>query len=776
VDKRDHFFGETVTEATLDQSFDWAEDADQALASDAGMVGIHLGLAVSEQAVPDLTVQITGGAATGPSGERIYVAAPTTTVSCAVDRYGQPTTVGMAGWERWCALYARFTRNATDPAVDDNGVTVYTKQYEAVEFLVEQGVDALIGAATRPALLADAVHLCDFRLVNAQTAVTNGDLDLTRRGDWLRMVLGNLSTTVVYGTPQAACEALWTAIDALAASTGGALVGVADYTTANAHVTWAGATAQDALEATADAIDGHIVGAAPNHPASAISTAVIAGTPESEAAPSTVQAVLTNVFTHLNARTERSESELIAGDWRFGNVSAAWFAGHESNAYLGSCAAGVHAPLTPAANRYGAQAFGDNLLGSWGHPNDAQNMNDFGGAQVVELCMVYDPGYLTDNQPHPYVVALCSNGELHFINAATGFENAAWASTLPAGHTYISMCSNGADLIVIAERASDNMARIFRVRYYAAAVGDKWAEDHAGAEAGWVVNMSTFLFGSSPFYPLSRVRFATVSRLVVLCAGIASNTNGVLRLHRLDTGALDTTWGASGLARGTGSTANMPTGGLCVTTLLADTAKQVIAYSTGGGASSAMIEFARISDGSIPAGVFASAVATLTGGGTSTRSGTVLDISFDGQKLWWAAGSGLCASMDASSGIVAYSTMITQFNQGGLLGTPGYAGACVTDGFSLFVASAATAGGLATVAKRSVHGTQAVWGTGLSAALPSAERLMQSGARAYDSDDYDDPDLCGRMLCDGAHVWAVQTSPADGRDTVARLPLYSMID
>lgn len=319
MDKRDFYYGEIVTEATLDQSFDWAEDADQNLAAETGMEGIHTGLTVAEQAVPDLTVAVAGGAATGPDGERIYVAAPSTTVDCSVDRYGTTTAVGGPGNEKYLAIYARFTRNATNPAVDDNGVTVYTRQYEAAEFLVEQGVEAIIPTAVRPALLADAVHLADVRLVAGQIAITNADLTVTRRGDWVREVLTNLGSVAVYGTPQAACAALWQAIDALASATGADNVGADDYTTANAHVTWAAASVQDALEATADAIDGHIVGGAPNHPASAISTAVIAGTPESEAAPSEVQAVLANVFTHLNARTERNTIERVTQPWDIGS-------------------------------------------------------------------------------------------------------------------------------------------------------------------------------------------------------------------------------------------------------------------------------------------------------------------------------------------------------------------------------------------------------------------------------------------------------------------------
>lgn len=315
MDKREFYFGQVVTDSELDGSFDWAEEADRNLAMDAGLVGINAGLVVSEQAVPDLTVQITAGTAMSSTGERIAVATPSTTVDCSVDRYGQATAVtGGAGFQKYLAIYARFARTATNPAVDDNGVTVYTRQYEAMEFLVEQGAEAN-PTATRPALLTDAVHLGDVLLVHAQTAITNTDLSFTRRGDWVREVLTNLGTTAVYGSAAAACAALWQAIDSLAGDAGGDAVGVADYTTANAAVTWASATVQDALEATADAIDGHVVGGAPNHPASAISTAVIAGSPESEAAPSTVQAVLTNVIGHLNARTERAINERVTAHW-----------------------------------------------------------------------------------------------------------------------------------------------------------------------------------------------------------------------------------------------------------------------------------------------------------------------------------------------------------------------------------------------------------------------------------------------------------------------------
>jgi hypothetical protein len=577
VDKRNFFFGETVTEATLDQSFDWAEDADQALASDTGMVGIHLGLVVSEQAVPDLTVQITGGAATGPSGERIYVSAPTTTVSCAVDRYGQATDVGVPGEERWCALYARFTRNATDPAVDDNGVTVYTKQYEAVEFLLEQGTAAVIPTATRPALLADAVHLCDFKLVNAQTAVTNGDLDLTRRQDWLRLVLSNLSTTVVYGTPQAACEALWTAMDALADSTGGALVGVADYTTANAHVTWAGATSQDALEATADAIDGHIVGAAPNHPASAISTAAIAGTPESEAAPSTTQAVLANVFTHLNARTERATNERVTASWDvFGDAGGATsdsIGRVRGEVITGSIAGGSWPRDTTLANiasRMSRAPWIKNLCS----PTLAANTINLGGVPIASHAMVVRDSLLYTGRQRRIIAVVAQTvgsagagtaGACYLVDPhdpATLVANPTLGG-LPTGggRTWAAMsaCSSGAVLFV---QYYDPITTGWRVQAYDA------TSDLLPVASGWPATGidPTPGFTGAPGAGSTRMR---TNRIVMASSTKVATLNGHVVLSAAGRPALSIFNAADGgaLAVGLGDVATGATvitsGGLC---------------------------------------------------------------------------------------------------------------------------------------------------------------------------------------------------------------------
>jgi len=226
MDKRDYYYKQLVQEDELDQSYDWAEQAMFDLAVDNGLEGFHFGGVASEHSpTPDLTVDVSPGLGTDKLGRRLYWAG-TQNVDCSQDEYGTGTasTLGTSK-EKYLTIYAMFTRNLSDPAVDGNGATVWTKQYESFELRVRQGSEAAIGTATPPSIPSDALNVVDILLVNTgapPTQIIDADLDTDRRDDWLRMLaagFSNLSTQVA-GTPHEAAQAALNLIDDLSTGTG----------------------------------------------------------------------------------------------------------------------------------------------------------------------------------------------------------------------------------------------------------------------------------------------------------------------------------------------------------------------------------------------------------------------------------------------------------------------------------------------------------------------------------------------------------------------------
>lgn len=358
MNRFDWFFGQYVSQAEMDEAFWWAELADHDISVDTGLTGICAALGVTEHAAPpDLTVDVAGpGAAYDAAGQRCALADTVTVVDCAVDEYGVSTAVTVPGEERWLALFLRFKRVYSEPKVDRNGVTVYTHQDEGAEIIVRQGTAAPAGTAARVGLLSNAVLLADILLQFGSTQILNGEppagnISLTRREDWFRAgyAAPHVITELAAATPRSAVEQLldilndhvsdlgyfhgsgslvhawtqqWFGAEALTSATVGAAlneivqdlaaaalsaappggtgagrIGAHGYDTLNHHVQWGVAlvaSVQGALEALADAIDGHVAGGAPNHPATAITF-----TPYSWLGTATVQAALQEVVDDL---------------------------------------------------------------------------------------------------------------------------------------------------------------------------------------------------------------------------------------------------------------------------------------------------------------------------------------------------------------------------------------------------------------------------------------------------------------------------------------------
>jgi hypothetical protein len=73
------------------------------------------------------------------------------------------------------SIFAKFTRNLTDPRVDGNGSTVYFNVAESYQLLVRQGAESA-GTPTPPALDPEYILIADVVRRNPQAAIVDGDI------------------------------------------------------------------------------------------------------------------------------------------------------------------------------------------------------------------------------------------------------------------------------------------------------------------------------------------------------------------------------------------------------------------------------------------------------------------------------------------------------------------------------------------------------------------------------------------------------------------------
>jgi hypothetical protein len=188
----DFFFRQKVTEAELDGAFLALEDADKIFAVDFSQSGvISPGMAVTEFAVPNLTLDVSAGVGYSKTGERINVT-PQQNVDVSQDENGASTSVS-AGNERWVQIEARFDRVLSDPRIDGNGATVNFIRAESFELAVVMGAEATTGNGEKPPVPSQHLLLVDFLMTPSKTSVVNGDLDFTRRDDFAFTTAANIS-------------------------------------------------------------------------------------------------------------------------------------------------------------------------------------------------------------------------------------------------------------------------------------------------------------------------------------------------------------------------------------------------------------------------------------------------------------------------------------------------------------------------------------------------------------------------------------------------------
>jgi hypothetical protein len=179
MNRHDYYFGQHVTDAELDEGFDFAEVADRAMMADEGTFGVCKGFGVAEHSpAPNMTVDVAGpGAAYDQLGQRISFPS-LQNCDVSVDHNGAGTAVVNPGNEKIVSVFIKFKRVLSDPRIDDHPATVYFLSSESWEFYVTQGAEGAHPAAP-PALEADAVLLADVHLIFGQASVLNADIMCT---------------------------------------------------------------------------------------------------------------------------------------------------------------------------------------------------------------------------------------------------------------------------------------------------------------------------------------------------------------------------------------------------------------------------------------------------------------------------------------------------------------------------------------------------------------------------------------------------------------------
>lgn len=212
ADRRDYYYRQTVTEAELDAGFEGLEQADRAVSVDHGLVGVVEGMGVSEKSgTPDLSVDVQGpGTAYSKAGERIGFSS-TQNVDVSVDDGASSTAVGVVGNEKWISVFVEFDRVLSDPRIDGLSATVFFQRDESFVFSVVQGAEAVIGAATRPAIDAGKILLADVRRVFGDTQIFNAEIYTNRREDAYSYLGGTVE--IIDGTAHDAIDSLLTALN-----------------------------------------------------------------------------------------------------------------------------------------------------------------------------------------------------------------------------------------------------------------------------------------------------------------------------------------------------------------------------------------------------------------------------------------------------------------------------------------------------------------------------------------------------------------------------------
>lgn len=290
----DWYFMQLVTEADLDTAFTDMQAADQNYVIDNGQVGVYFGLDVAEAGVPNLTVQVSAGAAYDQTGQRIAVPS-TQIVNVAVDSNAVSTTVAGVGNSKIISVYAKFKRVLGNPKTDGNNASIQYDRDEGYEFIVRQSTEAV--GPTPPALQVDEILLADITRVFGGTTVVNAAISTARRQWSIDATAGAFS--VKTGRVDSAIQAVLDVannhvVDGVGAHAATAIsntpAGTIAATTVQAAINELATDAVAAVAATtvvSDALAAHIADATDAHAASAVTN-----TAAGNIAATTVQAAI----------------------------------------------------------------------------------------------------------------------------------------------------------------------------------------------------------------------------------------------------------------------------------------------------------------------------------------------------------------------------------------------------------------------------------------------------------------------------------------------------
>lgn len=294
MDRRDFYFQQLVTEADLDEVFELAEAADHNYVIDNGQVGVYFGLDVAEAGVPNLTVQVSAGAAYDQTGQRIAVPS-TQIVNVAVDSNAVSTTVAGVGNSKIISVYAKFKRVLGNPKTDGNNASIQYDRDEGYEFIVRQSTEAV--GPTPPALQADEILLADITRVFGGTTVVDAAISTTRRQWAISATSGSYSVktgrvdTAIQSVLDVAGNHIVDAVGAHAASAiSNTPAGTIAATTVQAAINELATdavTLSDNVDDLGTDISDHVSDAVGAHAATAVSN-----TPAGNIAATTVQAAI----------------------------------------------------------------------------------------------------------------------------------------------------------------------------------------------------------------------------------------------------------------------------------------------------------------------------------------------------------------------------------------------------------------------------------------------------------------------------------------------------
>lgn len=223
----------------MDDAFDSAEAADQALMSDQALTGVFTGIVPVQEATPDLTVDVTAGTAYDVDGQRITLAS-TQNLDVSVDSNALSTAVVSGGNEKWVSVFVQFDRALSDPRVDGNGIPLQYLRTESYQFIVDQGSESAAGtAATLTSANAETYALADGQTLLVVVDRTSIQTATFNTGDF--GAIGAATAAEVAAVIQADIAGV------TAADVGGDVVITSEMTGASAEIEVVGGTAFDAF-------------------------------------------------------------------------------------------------------------------------------------------------------------------------------------------------------------------------------------------------------------------------------------------------------------------------------------------------------------------------------------------------------------------------------------------------------------------------------------------------------------------------------------------------